>query len=151
MRAFAIDVFKCSLMDNHLHLLLRNRPDLVEQWTDEEVARRWWEVCPERVEPDGTASEPLPVELAQWLDDPEQMLELRKQRLARALALGLDTEALTQDGGLPIDVLCEDPSDADAWLSRMTLDVEQRLTQHLSQWFEEADSIWSTTSLVGSE
>jgi REP element-mobilizing transposase RayT len=223
MRAFAIDLFKCSLMDNHLHLLLRNRPDLVEQWSDEEVARRWWVVCPERVEPDGSASEPEPKELEQWLNDPERMLELRhrlsnpswlmqiwcsyigrranretektgrffeerfksvrlldeaavlacalyidlnpiragmadtpetsdytsaqarivgrKQRLARALAMGLDASALTQDGGLPVDVLCEDPADADSWLGRLTLDAEERLTQHLAQWFEGADSI----------
>ena len=28
-------------MQNHLHLLLRTRPDLVSLWGDEEVARRW--------------------------------------------------------------------------------------------------------------
>lgn len=228
-RAFAIDVFKCSLMDNHLHLLLRNRPDLVAEWTDEEVARRWWEVCPERVEPDGSASEPKPVELEQWLSDPERMLELRqrlsspswlmqiwcsyigrranresektgrffeerfksvrlldeaailacalyidlnpiraccadtpeqsdytsaqariqgrKQRLARALAMGLDVDELAEDGGLPLDVFCEDPSDADAWLGRLTLDAEQRLSQHMSEWFDGAGELeWESLS-----
>jgi hypothetical protein len=228
-RAFAIDIFKCSLMDNHLHLLLRNRPDLVAEWTDEEVARRWWEVCPERVEPDGSASEPKAVELEQWLSDPERMLELRqrlsspswlmqiwcsyigrranresektgrffeerfksvrlldeaailacalyidlnpiraccaetpeqsdytsaqariqgrKQRLARALAMGLDVDELTEDGGLPLDVICEDPSDADAWLGRLTLDAEQRLSQHMSEWFDGAGELeWENLS-----
>jgi hypothetical protein len=223
MRAFAIDLLKCSLMDNHLHLLLRNRPDLVEEWSDEEVARRWWEICPERLDVDGSPAEPKPIELEQWLNDPERMLELRerlsspswlmqiwcsyigrranresgktgrffeerfksvrlldeaavlacalyidlnpiraavaetpeasdytsaqarilgrKQRLARALAMGLDPKALSQDGGLPVDVICADPSDADAWLSRLTLDAEQRLTQYMSEWFDGAEGI----------
>ena len=29
-----------AAMDNHLHVLLRNRPDLVQRWSDEEVIRR---------------------------------------------------------------------------------------------------------------
>ena len=38
---FAIDVATHSAMDNHLHVVLRNRPDVVALWTDEMVARRW--------------------------------------------------------------------------------------------------------------
>jgi hypothetical protein len=29
-------------MVNHIHVILRNRPDIVSSWTDEEVAKRWW-------------------------------------------------------------------------------------------------------------
>lgn len=222
-RAFAVDLFKYSLMDNHLHLLLRNRPDLVDEWTDQEVARRWWEICPERVEQNGSAAEPQPVELEHWLNDPDQLRELRarlsnpswlmrvwcsyigrranqetgksgrffeerfksvrlldeaavlacalyidlnpiraclaetpeqseytsvydriagrQQRIARALAQGRDVSALAQDGGLALDVSGDDPSDADAWLSRLTLDAEQRLNGHLAEWFAGAESI----------
>ncbi len=38
---FAIDVLCYAMMDNHLHLVLRNRPDVVDAWTDEQVARQW--------------------------------------------------------------------------------------------------------------
>ena len=38
---FGIEVFAYSVMSNHLHLVLRNRPDRVSQWSDREVAERW--------------------------------------------------------------------------------------------------------------
>ena len=38
---FAIEVSGYSVMSNHLHLVLRNRPDIAEQWSDEEIALRW--------------------------------------------------------------------------------------------------------------
>ncbi|QDU95896.1 transposase [Lignipirellula cremea] len=40
-QVFAIDVCAYAAMSNHLHLLLRIRPDLAEKWTAEEVASRW--------------------------------------------------------------------------------------------------------------
>ena len=33
-------------MSNHLHVILRNRPDVVQTWSDEEVAIRWLRVFP---------------------------------------------------------------------------------------------------------
>lgn len=44
--SFAIDVIRVSLMSNHAHFALRNRPDLVKQMSDEEVARRYLEIYP---------------------------------------------------------------------------------------------------------
>ena len=38
---FAIDVGCYAILHNHFHLLLRNRPDVVAGWSDEEVVRRW--------------------------------------------------------------------------------------------------------------
>ncbi|MDA0659887.1 MAG: hypothetical protein O3C60_13750 [Planctomycetota bacterium] len=38
---FAIDVLDFALLSNHIHTLLRNRPDVVLAWSDREVARRW--------------------------------------------------------------------------------------------------------------
>jgi hypothetical protein len=43
--------------------VLRNRPDLVSTWSDEEVARRWWLVCPLRRNQDGSIPDPMPCEL----------------------------------------------------------------------------------------
>ena len=43
-------------MSNHLHVILRNRPDVVTHWSDQEVARRWLAVFPGRV---GTKPDPI--------------------------------------------------------------------------------------------
>ncbi len=40
--SYAIDVLAYACMGNHLHVILRNRPDVVRQWSDEDVARRIW-------------------------------------------------------------------------------------------------------------
>jgi hypothetical protein len=45
---FGIDLLSYSVLSNHLHLLLRNRPDVVAAWSDREVAIRWLRVFPGR-------------------------------------------------------------------------------------------------------
>jgi hypothetical protein len=45
---FGIDLLCYAVMSNHFHLVLRSRPDVVEQWDDTEVARRWLKLCPSR-------------------------------------------------------------------------------------------------------
>ena len=42
----AVDVLDFSLLSNHIHTLLRNRPDVVSAWSDREVARRWLRLHP---------------------------------------------------------------------------------------------------------
>lgn len=44
--AFAIEIFTYSVMSNHVHIVLRNRPDLAAEWSAEEVGRRWAMVFP---------------------------------------------------------------------------------------------------------
>ena len=46
--AFAIDVLGFAVMSNHLHVMLRIRPDVASQFSDEEVARRWLRVFRKR-------------------------------------------------------------------------------------------------------
>lgn len=77
--AFAVEVCGFSVLDNHLHTVLRNRPDLVAQWPDQEVARRWWQLCPLRRDEQGQPAEPQDVELNLWLSDAARMSELRKR------------------------------------------------------------------------
>ena len=60
---FAVDVLGFAIMSNHIHLVARNRPDIVANWSDEEVARRWWNVFPKRKNDDGTPAEPNDFEL----------------------------------------------------------------------------------------
>lgn len=43
---FGIDVLTYAVMSNHLHVILRNRPDVVETWSDQEVSIRWLRVFP---------------------------------------------------------------------------------------------------------
>jgi hypothetical protein len=38
---YALEVAAYAVMSNHLHLVLRTRPDWVESWSDREVAKRW--------------------------------------------------------------------------------------------------------------
>ncbi len=45
---FAIAVCGFSVMDNHLHVLVRLDPDLADGWSEEEVVRRWMAVYPPR-------------------------------------------------------------------------------------------------------
>src|SRR5687768_4976391 len=45
---FGIDILGYTAMSNHLHVVLRNRPDVVASWSDLEVARRWWNLFPAR-------------------------------------------------------------------------------------------------------
>jgi hypothetical protein len=62
---FALGVGGFSVMDNHLHLLLRLDPDVATGWSDDEVVRRWGRLFPPR----DKSREPLPV--------PEELVQAR--------------------------------------------------------------------------
>jgi REP element-mobilizing transposase RayT len=72
---FGIDVLTYAVMSNHIHLILRNRPDVVAQWSDEEVAIRWLRVFP---------GKRLEEHLAEPTDNDVQMLVNNAARLAQA-------------------------------------------------------------------
>ena len=76
---FAVDVLGFSVMANHLHVILRIRPDLAEQWDDAAVARRWWRLFPRRRDERGEPAEPEPHELQALLADPVALAELRRR------------------------------------------------------------------------
>ena len=78
---FAIDICSIAIMSNHLHVVVRNRPDIAGQWSDEEVARRWWNLFPGRKTDDDKPAEPESHELAMLMADAET-LEERRQRLS---------------------------------------------------------------------
>ncbi len=58
---FAISVGGFSIMDNHLHVLVRLDPDVAQAWSDEEVVRRWGRLFPPR----DKSRQPLPVS-SEW-------------------------------------------------------------------------------------
>jgi hypothetical protein len=43
---FAIDVLSYAILSNHLHVVIRNRPDVVQTWSDKQVALRWLQIFP---------------------------------------------------------------------------------------------------------
>ena len=52
---FAVSVGGFSIMDSHLHLLLRLEPEVAEGWSAQQVAQRWFELYP----PKGSNRQPL--------------------------------------------------------------------------------------------
>ena len=54
---FAVAVAGFTVMDNHLHVLVRLDPEVASGWSDEEVVRRWGQLFPPRDE----SRKPLPV------------------------------------------------------------------------------------------
>ncbi len=76
---FAIDCLTYTVLSNHAHLVLRTRPDIVETWSDETVARRWLRLFPKRRDDNGEPAEPEPHELRAITSDKECLAELRKR------------------------------------------------------------------------
>ncbi len=75
---FGIDCLTYTVMSNHLHVVLRSRPDVVESWTDEEVARRWWKLFPQRKNKEtGLALDPTEADLGMILNNPTRLAEVR--------------------------------------------------------------------------
>ena len=62
-RHFGMDLLCQAILSNHFHLVLRSRPDVVAEWDDSEVARRWLMLCPERRDKHGKPEEPSEFEL----------------------------------------------------------------------------------------
>ncbi len=74
---FGIDVLSYSVLSNHHHQMLRSRPDVVETWSDTEVARRWLMICPVRKDPDGNPANPSKSELDGIRNRPKRLEEIR--------------------------------------------------------------------------
>ena len=77
----ALDVTSHALMDNHLHVTLRTRPDLVRDWSNQEVARRWLKLCPgKRKRKDNPPPEqPTAKDIDQFLQDRKKLAEVRER------------------------------------------------------------------------
>lgn len=76
---FGIDVLGFSILSNHFHLVLRNRPDVVATWSDTEVAARWLALCPIRNTSAGEPAEPTEAELDTICKVPARLAEIRRR------------------------------------------------------------------------
>jgi hypothetical protein len=76
---FAIEVEFHAEMSNHLHLLVRTRPDIVATWPDDEVVRRMLTVHKIIHSLDGQVEPPSEAEVHIESGDPERVAELRRR------------------------------------------------------------------------
>ena len=72
-----IEVLGYSVMSNHFHCVLRSRHDVVATWSDDEVARKWWMLCPARKGKHGCPAEPTEFELNSIRNDKTGLKEKR--------------------------------------------------------------------------
>jgi hypothetical protein len=75
---FGIDVLSYAIMSNHLHLIVRNRPDVVAAWSDREVALRWLKVFPGRRLEEHLA-EPTENDVQTLARDAQRVSEIRRR------------------------------------------------------------------------
>jgi hypothetical protein len=75
--SFGIDLLGFAILSNHFHLILRSRPDVVAEWDDSEVARRWLMLCPFRRDSKHQPLEPTSVELDTIRHDLEKLAKIR--------------------------------------------------------------------------
>ena len=73
---FGIDVLVYSILSNHLHLVLRTRPDVVAAWSDSELATRWLRLFPGR-RLDEQLAEPTSTDVQMLLANPQRLQEIR--------------------------------------------------------------------------
>ena len=78
---FAIDQISHSIMSNHLHNQLRNRPDIARKLPDKTVAYNWLMLHPHKREKDGTPCEPTDEQIAEITGN-KKKLELLRERLS---------------------------------------------------------------------
>jgi hypothetical protein len=71
---FAIEVADVAVMENHYHVVLRTRPDLVASWSDEEVVRRWLRLSSKKL----ALVKPKEQRVKAALADPELVAKYRR-------------------------------------------------------------------------
>ena len=73
---FGIDCLTYAVLSNHLHAVLRSRPDVVATWSDKQVALRWLQIFPgKRI--DEQLGDPTTVDVEALANDPDRLTEIR--------------------------------------------------------------------------
>lgn len=78
-QAFGIEVCAYAVMSNHLHLILRTRPDWEAAWSDQETARRWLMVFPKKKDSSGGPKSATEADVRLLSGDKTRVGELRKR------------------------------------------------------------------------
>ena len=66
--AFAAEVAGYAVMSNHVHVMVRTRPDIALTWNATELAGRWWQLFPKRRDEAGFPAVPTEDERQAILD-----------------------------------------------------------------------------------
>ena len=93
---FAIDVCAYAVMENHYHTVLRTRPDIVDLWSDREVASRWLTLFPRQRKLRGAASPPCEEEIRALADCPERIAQLRRRLSSLSWFMGRLNECIAR-------------------------------------------------------
>jgi putative transposase len=76
---FAIEVCAYAILENHYHIILRIRPDIVATWSDLEVAARWLNLFPHHCGLSGMDGPPDEKQISALAEYTERIAELRKR------------------------------------------------------------------------
>ena len=74
---FAVDIYAHTVLSNHFHLVLRHDPLAHRDWTDDEVAWRWFEAFPP-TEQGAVVEELKPERRELMLGDPKRLARARR-------------------------------------------------------------------------
>jgi REP element-mobilizing transposase RayT len=92
-----IEILGYAVMNNHFHAVLRNRPDVVATWSDAEIARKWWMLCPLRKNEDGSPAEPTDTELEAIRSDRKTLKEKRRRLSSISWFMRFVSERIAKD------------------------------------------------------
>jgi hypothetical protein len=85
---FAIEVCAYAVLENHYHLILRLRPDIVACWSDMEVAARWLMLFPLRRDKKKAPIPPVEEQIKALAACPERIAQLRKRLCSLSWFMG---------------------------------------------------------------
>ena len=75
---FAVDVLSYAILSNHLHIVARNRPEVVKTWSSEQIALRWLRVFP-GCHTDEFLGDPTEAQVSALAGNKEKMDSIRRR------------------------------------------------------------------------
>lgn len=122
-KSFGIEVCAYAVMSNHIHLVLRTRPDWVERWSDLETARRWLMIFPSPKARQEGRKQPESLEARVLAGDEKRISELRSrlgnvswfmrclnENIARRANLEDDCQGRFWEGRFKCQALLDEPA-----------------------------------------
>ena len=75
---FAVHVLSYAILSNQLHIVARNRPEVVKTWSSEQIALRWLRVFP-GCHPDEFLGDPTEAQVSALAGNKEKMDSIRRR------------------------------------------------------------------------
>ncbi len=93
---FGIEIAFHAEMGNHVHLVLRTRPDVVQGWSDEEVVTRWLKIAKLKRGSEDATWEPTAARVRQELAAADRVRQLRKRLASVSWFMGAVCENIAR-------------------------------------------------------